>query len=99
MDSIRSTHFQESFNRQEKAILRLIKAGLSNNAIAQKLSLSLETVKWYNRQIFGKLGVNSRTQAIEKAAEIGLVEAWLVQFPIGSTPLYPPGRNTICLAH
>lgn len=49
---------------REKEILYCLKEGLSNRQIAERLYLSLETIKWYNRQIFSKLGVSSRTQAI-----------------------------------
>src|SRR5689334_679319 len=37
---------------------------MSDQQIADELYLSLNTIKWYNRQIYSKLGVNSRTQAI-----------------------------------
>jgi predicted ATPase/DNA-binding CsgD family transcriptional regulator len=70
-----STPFRETFNRREVEILGLLAEGLSNHAIAQQLFLSLDTVKWYNKQIYSKLGVSSRTQAIAKAREIGLFEA------------------------
>jgi predicted ATPase len=44
-------------------ILHLIAEGLSDREIAQKLTLSPETVKWYNKQIYSKLGVRNRTEA------------------------------------
>jgi predicted ATPase len=47
----------------------LISGGLSNREIAQKLHLSPETIKWYNKQIFVKLGVDSRTEAVAIAGE------------------------------
>jgi tetratricopeptide (TPR) repeat protein len=46
----------------------------SNREIADVLVLSLNTVKWYARQIYGKLGVNSRRQAVSRAKELGLLE-------------------------
>src|SRR5512133_292739 len=58
---------------RELEILSLLSKGLSNNEIAQKLSLSLETVKWYNKHIFSKLGVGSRSQAAAKAIETGIL--------------------------
>jgi predicted ATPase/DNA-binding CsgD family transcriptional regulator len=64
----------ETFSRREVEILGLIAEGLSNQAIAQKLYLSLETIKWYNKQIYSKLGVISRTQAIARAREVGLFD-------------------------
>ncbi len=55
--------WSEPLGPREDEILRLISEGLSNREIARKLSLSIDTVKWYNKQIFSKLGVSSRTQA------------------------------------
>jgi predicted ATPase/DNA-binding CsgD family transcriptional regulator len=62
----------EPLSHREIEILRLITDGLSNYEISQELVLSLETIKWYNKQIFAKLGVKSRTQAARKAVEYGL---------------------------
>jgi predicted ATPase/DNA-binding CsgD family transcriptional regulator len=76
----------ETLNRREVEILRLIKEGLSNKDIAQQLFLTVETVKWYNQQIYSKLGVNSRTQAVEKAIEAGLIQS------AGDLPFVEPAR-------
>jgi len=70
-------------NKREREILERLATGLSDQQIADELFLSLHTVKWYNRQIFNKLGVSSRTQAITKARTLGLVG--------GNDPLVPPG--------
>ena len=59
-------------NKREREILERLATGLSDQQIADELFLSLHTVKWYNRQIFNKLGVSSRTQAITKARALGL---------------------------
>jgi len=64
----------EQFSEREIEILKFLAEGLSNREIAQKLFLSLETVKWYNKQLFSKLGVRSRTQAAVKARESGLLD-------------------------
>ena len=45
---------------RELEILLLIANGLSDREIAQELFLSLNTVKWHNRQIYSKLGVENR---------------------------------------
>jgi len=63
----------ERFSHREVEILALISEGLSNQEISRKLLLSPETVKWYNKQMFAKLGVNSRTQAVKKAEALGLL--------------------------
>ncbi len=76
MGNLRLPHNQQSFTQREVEILRLMKEGMSNHAIAQKLFLSLGTIKWYNKQIFGKLYVDNRVHAIERAIEIGLIDAW-----------------------
>src|SRR5438874_12774683 len=51
-------------SEREQEILKRLSAGLSDQQIADELFLSLNTIKWYNRQIYSKLGVKSRTQAI-----------------------------------
>jgi ATP/maltotriose-dependent transcriptional regulator MalT len=54
-------------------ILRLIAAGLSDRQIAEELYLSINTVKWYNRQLYAKLGVGRRGEAVARAQELGLL--------------------------
>ncbi len=68
-----SSFLVEDLTTRELDILRLINRGLSNQDIAQKLFLSPNTVKWYNSNIFGKLGVNSRTQAVVEARRLNLI--------------------------
>jgi len=63
-----------SLNKREREILAQLSSGLSDQQIADELFLSLHTVKWYNRQIYGKLGVNGRTQAITTARALGLFD-------------------------
>ena len=65
----------EPFNSRELEVLRLLSDGLSNREIAKRLYLAIDTIKWYNKQIFIKLGVNNRTQAAKRAAELKLLEA------------------------
>jgi DNA-binding CsgD family transcriptional regulator len=62
----------ELLNEREQEILKHLAAGSSDQQIADKLFLSLNTVKWYNRQIYSKLGVGSRTQAIACVKDFGL---------------------------
>jgi predicted ATPase/DNA-binding CsgD family transcriptional regulator len=64
----------EPLTDRELEVLRLIDEGLSNRDIARQLVVTLETVKWYNKQIYGKLGVHTRTQAVAKAREAGLFD-------------------------
>jgi WD40 repeat protein/serine/threonine protein kinase len=63
----------EPLTERELEILRLLVGGLSNQEIAQKLYLSITTIKWYIRQIYNKLDVHSRPQAIERARSLNLL--------------------------
>ncbi|MBF8255443.1 MAG: protein kinase/transcriptional regulator, LuxR family, partial [Anaerolineales bacterium] len=65
--------WMDRFGEREIEILRLMTEGLSNREISQRLSLSPETVKWYNKQLFSKLGVTSRARAAAAAADYGLL--------------------------
>jgi LuxR family maltose regulon positive regulatory protein len=64
----------ESLSGREVEILQLVAAGLSNRAIAEKLVITVGTVKRHLNNIFGKLGVESRTQAIMRGRELGLIQ-------------------------
>ena len=64
----------EPLTAREEEVLRLLAAGHPNRAIADALYLSLNTVKWHTSQIYGKLGVASRVQAITRARELRLVD-------------------------
>ncbi len=68
----------EFLSKRELEVLRLIAAGLSNREIAQELVITVGTVKRHVHHIYGKLEVHSRTQALAKARELGLLakDAW-----------------------
>ncbi|HLA07086.1 MAG TPA: alpha/beta fold hydrolase [Anaerolineales bacterium] len=59
---------------RELEILHLLAEGLTNNEIAARLHLSQETVRWYNKRIFEKLGAGNRTQAVQRASELNLLK-------------------------
>ncbi len=63
----------EPLSERELELLRLVSEGRSNREIAAALFLAVGTVKWYLKQINGKLGVNSRTQAIAQARKLNLL--------------------------
>jgi NarL family two-component system response regulator LiaR len=60
-------------SQRELEVLKLVVEGLSNQEIADKLILSVETVKTHMRHIMEKLAVSDRTQAAVKAMREGLV--------------------------
>lgn len=59
---------------RELEVLTLITDGLNNQQIAEKMMVSIHTVKAHICSIFAKLKVNSRVQAAVKAVKFGLVE-------------------------
>ena len=63
----------EPLSQRELEILKLIAQGLSNREIGERLFLALDTVKGHNRRIYDKLQVQSRTEAIARARELGLL--------------------------
>ena len=63
----------EPLSERELEILRLIGDGQSNQAIADRLVITVGTAKWHISNIYGKLGVRSRTQALSRARELGLI--------------------------
>jgi predicted ATPase/DNA-binding CsgD family transcriptional regulator len=65
--------YHEQLSDRERDILELLAAGAADKEIARQLHLSLNTVKWHNRQIYAKLGVENRTQAVAKAVELNLL--------------------------
>ncbi len=58
---------------REQEILILIGDQLTNRQIGEELTIALSTVKWYVRQIYGKLGVENRAQAVARARHLGLL--------------------------
>jgi ATP/maltotriose-dependent transcriptional regulator MalT len=64
----------ESLSEREITVLRLIAQGLSNQEIADRLVVAVSTIKTHINNIYGKLGVGSRTQAVARARELKLLE-------------------------
>ncbi|MCG6867843.1 MAG: LuxR C-terminal-related transcriptional regulator, partial [Gammaproteobacteria bacterium] len=54
----------QNLSGKETEILTLVANGLSNKEIARVLSITLGTTKWHLRNIYDKLGVSSRTEAV-----------------------------------
>ena len=61
-------------SKRELTILHALQSGLSNKQIAKELFLAEQTVKFHLTNIYRKLGVSSRTEAVRYAYEHGLVE-------------------------
>ena len=76
----------EELTGRELDVLRLKAQNRSNQEIADELVLALSTVKWYVRQIYGKLGVGNRRQAVARAQALGLIEG-------PRTPSFRPHHN------
>ena len=63
----------EPLSNREIEVLKLIAEGLTNQEIAQKLYLSTSTVKAHTYNLYSKLDVHSRTQAVAKARMLGVL--------------------------
>lgn len=65
----------DSLSKREIEVLQLIAEGLSNQEVANRLYLSLYTVKVHARNIYSKLGVKNRTQAVAKGRALGILSS------------------------
>ena len=63
---------EESLSQREIEVLRLIDAGLTNAQIAERLTLAQSTVKTHINNIYNKMNVQSRVQAVNRAYELGI---------------------------
>lgn len=63
----------EPLTARERDVLELVSQGLSNKQIAQKLQISEHTVKFHLSSLFAKLGVSSRTEAVNRGARQGII--------------------------
>jgi len=63
----------EELTPREMEVLQLLADGLTNRAIAQRLGISEHTVKFHVNAILGKLGAQSRTEAVVRATRLGLL--------------------------
>lgn len=64
----------DSLTERERDILRLVSNGFSNKDLAERLSLSTNTVKWHLRNIYDKLQIDNRVQAVSVARHFGLID-------------------------
>ena len=63
----------EPLTPREIEVLELVTEGLPNKAIAERLGISDQTVKFHLASILGKLGASNRTEAVRRAVRLGLV--------------------------
>jgi ATP/maltotriose-dependent transcriptional regulator MalT len=64
----------ETLTSREHDVLALVADGLSNRDIAGRLAISEHTVKFHLASIFGKLGVSTRTEAVQRGLRLGVIE-------------------------
>lgn len=79
----------ERLTRIELEILGLLNLGLTNREIADSLSMTVGTIKWYMNQIFGKLQVRNRIEALARARDrsaVSSTEAVPYPIPMGTPP-------------
>ncbi|MCB9459682.1 MAG: hypothetical protein H6670_08535 [Anaerolineaceae bacterium] len=69
----------DSLTERENEILACLVQGMSNREVSDRLNLAVTTVKWYTRQIYNKLGVNSRREAVALAKDYGLFHLSVTQ--------------------
>jgi DNA-binding NarL/FixJ family response regulator len=63
----------EELTPREREVLQLLAEGLSNKAVAYQLDISEHTVKFHVNALMGKLGAQSRTEAVVRATRLGLI--------------------------
>jgi len=63
----------ESLTAREKEVLQLMAQGLANKQIALALAISEHTVKFHLSSLYAKLGISSRTEAVRRGIELGLI--------------------------
>lgn len=73
LDKIKNNKTKTLLSNREQEVLNILSERLTNKEIAEKLNISLATVKTHIINIYSKLNVNNRMQAIEKAKELSLI--------------------------
>ena len=66
--------YVEALTMRERDVLALVADGLPNRDIAAALAISDHTVKFHLASVFGKLGVSTRTEAVQRALRLGVIE-------------------------
>src|SRR6266496_3020702 len=85
--TVRNQALIEPLKERELAVLRLLATGKSNVEMAHELIVAPSTIKWYLKQLYAKLHVHSRMQALTRARELRLL-VWPPDLPV-SLPRFP----------
>jgi LuxR family maltose regulon positive regulatory protein len=72
-ESASDADWVEPLSERELEVLQLIAEGLTNREVGERLYLTANTVKAHARTIYSKLGVNNRTQAVNRARALGII--------------------------
>ncbi len=72
-DSTSEDSLIEPLTVREKEVLQLMAQGLANKQIALSLSISEHTVKFHLSSLYTKMGISSRTEAVRRGIELGLI--------------------------
>ena len=78
----------EPLSQRELDIVSLISEGMTNRQIGNALHIAEPTVRWHNTQIFDKLGVKNRSQAVARAQALGLLDSQ-IEIPATTTHNLP----------
>ncbi len=68
-----STEMVEPLSERELQVLRLLASPLTSTGIAEELYISVNTARFHIKNIYGKLGVHSRVEAVDRAKDLGLL--------------------------
>ena len=100
-----SSGLAEPFTARELALLQLLPTEMTQRELGERLIVSFNTVKSYNRSIYRKLGVSSRSEAVQVAHDLGLLDATSPpeQAPTEADPPAPKDKpeshNAACLLY
>lgn len=72
-ESLGEDSLTEQLTAREKEVIQLMAQGLANKQIALSLGISEHTVKFHLSSLYSKLGISSRTEAIKRGIELGLI--------------------------
>ncbi len=84
---------------RELEILQGLAAGRSNRRIGEQLGLAIDTVRWYNKRIFARLGVTTRAEAVERARSAGLLDRATESVAVAWSPISFTERDGCTIAY